>query len=79
MTELLTREDRFRALLIELCPLCKAPKDAEGWPEVEAEHANCHGWYHCDPECCGGCPTCDFVDVEIEERMTEWEKVVTDR
>ncbi len=27
--------------------------------KVDKDHEDCHGWYHCGPECCGGCPVCD--------------------
>lgn len=26
--------------------------------DVEKAHDNCHGWFHCGEECCGGCGTC---------------------
>lgn len=25
---------------------------------AKKDHENCHGWYHCGPECCGECPVC---------------------
>lgn len=26
--------------------------------QIDIEHENCHGWYHCGNECCGECSYC---------------------
>lgn len=26
--------------------------------QINKAHEDCHGWYHCENECCGGCSVC---------------------
>jgi hypothetical protein len=26
--------------------------------DIEKEHSDCHGWFHCGDECCGSCSVC---------------------
>lgn len=35
-------------------------KDAygKGCCNDELQHADCHGWTHCESSCCGPCPYC---------------------
>jgi len=27
---------------------------------LDEKHTDCHGWFHCGDECCGGCIHCGY-------------------
>lgn len=42
------------------CDACgKLKKDKVPKKEREKKHIDCHDWYHCGDDCCGGCPYCE--------------------
>ena len=44
----------------------KRPEDTR---RIRSAHNDCHGWTHCDIDCCGPCPYCGYCDGLDEE---EW-------
>lgn len=55
----------------EVCYTCQelweeCDQTAEDAKRIRAAHYDCHGWNHCDIQCCGPCPTCGYCD-GIEE------------
>lgn len=42
------------------CSTCKSLAESANITQERLDdlHEDCHGWYHCEPECCGGCIYC---------------------
>ncbi len=51
----------------DTCSTCQeewndSKQTAEDARRIRAAHYDCHGWTHCEVECCGPCPTCGWCD-----------------
>jgi hypothetical protein len=45
----------------DICYSCEnLIEEGKTQEEVDKDHEECHGWYHCGPQCCGECDVCGF-------------------
>lgn len=42
------------------CNTCKTMAEENGMTQkkLDADHSDCHGWFHCGSDCCGSCFIC---------------------
>jgi hypothetical protein len=45
--------------------------DGKSLKEVLIDHEDCHGWTHCEIDCCGPCPFCGWCDMGEDEDEDE--------